>query len=90
MASSEAAKAKEAEAGAPGEIDDATKDRLEDAFRDWHAIYGHALDLGGTGNVYELFLTLEAAFKNTSITELNLQDRGDTEEARRNIDLDNQ
>lgn len=46
-------------------ISDETREKLENAFRDWLAANAHALELGGTGDVYELVLALNAAKQNS-------------------------
>lgn len=37
------------------------RDRLDEAFRSWQAENSHALELGGTGDVYALLLALLSA-----------------------------
>jgi hypothetical protein len=34
---------------------------IENAFRDWYGEYNHALELGGTGDVFKLLTALMAA-----------------------------
>jgi hypothetical protein len=55
-----------AEGGGAPEITAAQRAALEDAFRGWLADNGHALELGGTGDVHALVLTLAAALENSN------------------------
>jgi hypothetical protein len=58
--------AESAETGAPEiEVTPEMIESLEDAFMGWWARNDHALSLGGSGDVLDLLLTLNAALANT-------------------------